>query len=229
MIKFIFFDAVGTLFHLQGSVGEHYAAVARQLGANFSSRALDEAFAWAWHNALLRPAIDRPRDDDDKPWWRNLLAAVLGRIASVPTNFNRNEFFELAYVHFAKPGVWALYPEVRDVLEQIAPKFRLAIISNFDRRLHVILRHLAIMSYFENIFISSELGADKPDPEIYRRALASSRCRSTEAIHVGDDPERDWKAASRAGMKIFKLDRRKNSLCDLPEYLGISRSGDLAI
>jgi hypothetical protein len=34
-------------------------------------------------------------------------------------------------------------------------------------------------------------------------------------LHVGDDPERDWRAAAAAGLSIFKLDRNKNSLRDL--------------
>jgi FMN phosphatase YigB (HAD superfamily) len=36
-----------------------------------------------------------------------------------------------------------------------------------------------------------------------------------EVLHVGDDPERDWKAATAAGLSIFQLDRKKNSLRDL--------------
>jgi FMN phosphatase YigB (HAD superfamily) len=34
-------------------------------------------------------------------------------------------------------------------------------------------------------------------------------------LHVGDDPERDWKAAKAAGLSVFRLDRPKNSLRDL--------------
>lgn len=36
-----------------------------------------------------------------------------------------------------------------------------------------------------------------------------------EVLHVGDDPERDWKAAKEAGLLVFQLDRPKNSLRDL--------------
>jgi FMN phosphatase YigB (HAD superfamily) len=40
-----------------------------------------------------------------------------------------------------------------------------------------------------------------------------------EALHVGDDPERDWKAASTAGLAIFRLERGKNSLSYLIQML----------
>jgi len=39
--------------------------------------------------------------------------------------------------------------------------------------------------------------------------------KPNEVLHVGDDPERDWEAASAAGLSIFRLDRPKNPLRDL--------------
>ena len=128
---------------------------------------------------------------------------------------DRDNFFEVAYEHFAESGVWELYPEVVDVLTQLDPQFQLAIVSNFDGRLRVILERLGISKYFGHIFVSSEIGADKPDPEIFRRALKFLNLRPENVLHVGDDPERDWHAAAAAGLSIFKLDRNKNSLRDL--------------
>jgi len=68
---------------------------------------------------------------------------------------------------------------------------------------------------FRHVFLSSELGADKPDPLIYQRALQLSGFVPNEVVHVGDDPQRDWEGASRAGLAVFKLERRRNSLRDL--------------
>ena len=100
-------------------------------------------------------------------------------------------------------------------LEQLRERFQLAVISNFDGRLRLILQNLGISKYFAHVFISSELGADKPDPEIFRRALKLMHLNANEVLHVGDDPERDWKAAKEAGLLVFQLDRPKNSLRDL--------------
>ena len=219
MIKAIFFDAAGTLFHLPKSVGEHYAAVAREQGVELSPDALDRAFLRAWRQAPFRFAVDGARDDDDKRWWRELVDLVLAACGNVPPDFDRESFFESAYQHFAQPGVWALYPDVPDVLHELTSRFELGIISNFDRRLYTILEHLGIAPFFDHVFISSQLGADKPDVEIYRRALAMSGFLADEALYVGDDPERDWKGAAAAGLRVFKLDRCKNSLRDLPKVL----------
>jgi putative hydrolase of the HAD superfamily len=162
-----------------------------------------------------RPAIDGPRENDDKGWWRELVGRVFDQVAPSLSELDRDNFFEIAYEHFAEAGVWKLYPEVLDVLKQLRERFQLAVISNFDGRLRLILRNLGISKYFAHVFISSELGVDKPDPEIFRRALKLMRLNANEVLHVGDDPERDWKAAKEAGLSVFQLDRPRNSLRDL--------------
>ena len=210
VIKAIFFDAVGTLFYLPKSVGWHYAAVARDLRLDLDERALDKAFAAAWKKMPARQAIDRPRENDDKDWWRDLVDLILDDVAPLLGEADRDNFFEVAYEHFAEAGVWELYPEVMDVLEKLQPQFQLAVISNFDGRLRMILEQLGISKFFRHVFISSEIGADKPDPEIYRRALRFIALPTDHVLHVGDDPERDWKAANAAGLSTFRLDRKKN-------------------
>jgi putative hydrolase of the HAD superfamily len=162
-----------------------------------------------------RHPIDGPRENDDKGWWRELVGHVFDQVSPSLSELDRDNFFEVAYEHFAEPGVWGLYPEVPEVLAQLRPRFELAVISNFDGRLRLILQHLGISKYFAHVFISSELGADKPDPEIFRRALKIMRLDANEVLHVGDDPERDWKAASAAGLSVFRLDRPRNSVQDL--------------
>jgi putative hydrolase of the HAD superfamily len=215
MIKAIFFDAVGTLFYLTKTVGDHYALVGSEVGLTLDAHQIDRAFYRAWQQMRLRPAIDGPRENDDKGWWRELVDLVLDQVAPSLSELDRDNFFEIAYEHFAEAGVWELYPEVADVLEKLRPRFQLAVVSNFDGRLRFILEHLGISKYFVHVFISSEIGADKPDPEIFQRALKFIDLKPDEALHVGDDSERDWKAASEAGLSIFRLDRQKNSLRDL--------------
>ena len=215
MIKTIFFDAAGTLIYLPKSVGHHYALVGQRIGLALDAAALDRAFAAAWRHMPGRPTVDGPRDDDDKGWWRDLVERVLDQVAPHTRDLDRDAFFEAAYSHFAEAGVWDLYPEVIEVLDSLQPRFDLAVISNFDGRLRMILEQLGISQFFSHIFLSSELGADKPNPEIYRRALRLSSVAPEEAMHAGDDPLRDWEGAAAAGLQIFRLDRPKNSLRDL--------------
>ena len=215
MIRAILFDAAGTLFYLTKTVGDHYAYVGREVGLDLDAHQLERAFHVAWKQMPRRPTIDGPRENDDKGWWRELVGRVFDQVAPSLSELDRDNFFEIAYEHFAEAGVWKLYPEVLDVLEQLRERFQLAVISNFDGRLRLILQNLGISKYFAHVFISSELGADKPDPEIFRRALKVMHLDANEVLHVGDDPERDWKAAKEAGLLVFQLDRPRNSLRDL--------------
>lgn len=215
MIKAISFDAAGTLLHLTRSVGDHYALVGREIGVSLDAAALDRAFTTAWKAAPRRPAVDGPRENDDKDWWAQLVDTILREVAPNLDELDRDNFFEVAYDHFAEAGVWELYPEVIGVLEELHPRFRLGIVSNFDGRLRMILEHLGISKFFSHVFLSSEIGADKPDPEIFRRALRLANLAPGEVLHVGDDPERDGQAARDAGMRVFQLDRPNNSLRDL--------------
>jgi putative hydrolase of the HAD superfamily len=215
VIKTIFFDAAGTLIHLPKSVGHHYAFVGQRLGLALEPTALDRAFAASWKQIPSRPPIDGPREDDDKGWWRDLVERVIDQVAPSTNDLDRDAFFEAAYSHFAEAGVWELYPEVIEVLDSLRARFDLAVISNFDGRLRMILEQLGVSQFFSHIFLSSELGADKPDPEIYRRALRLSAVAPEEGMHAGDDPVRDWEGAAAAGLSIFRLERPKNSLRDL--------------
>jgi putative hydrolase of the HAD superfamily len=219
VIKAIFFDAVGTLFYLTKTVGDHYALVGNEVGLQLNAATLDRAFFAAWKQMPVRAAIDGPRENDDKDWWRELIDLVFDQVAPCLCELDRDNFFEVAYEHFAEAGVWKAYPEVVQVLEELHPRFQLAVVSNFDGRLRMILEHFGISKFFKHVFVSSEIGADKPDPEIFRRALKLVDLGPDQVLHVGDDPQRDWQAARASGLSIFQLDRQKNSLRDLLKIL----------
>ncbi|MDQ2659156.1 MAG: HAD-IA family hydrolase [Verrucomicrobiota bacterium] len=213
--KVVFFDAAGTLFHLPKSVGWHYAHVARGLGLKLEAAALDRAFARVWREMPARPATGRPRAEDDKGWWRELVRGVVEEVAPQTEPLDRGAFFEVAYEHFAEAGVWELYPETVEVLRELQTRCRLAVISNFDGRLRMILEHLGISHFFGSVVISSEVGADKPARLIFERALGLNDVKAGEALHVGDDPVKDWQGAAAAGLRVFELKRPRTSLRDV--------------
>lgn len=217
MLKAVFFDAAGTLFHLRGSVGEHYREVALWHGLDLPATAFDAAFTLAWKTSpprLQTPAVARP--DDDRGWWRDLVWRVLDQLVPASAfEAPRELFFADVYEHFRDPAIWALYPEVPAVLETLARSHRLAVVSNFDGRLRAILQGLGLLGFFETLVISSELGADKPHPAIFREALRRLNLQPSEALHAGDDPRLDWAAAEAVQIASFPLERPRNALTDL--------------
>ncbi|MFN2507576.1 MAG: HAD-IA family hydrolase [Chthoniobacterales bacterium] len=215
MLKAIFFDAAGTLFYLPKGVGYHYALVGNRMGLALDPGALDLAFKRTWNAMPARLTTGSPRDDDDKSWWRELVDRVFDLVAPETRELDRDAFFEVAYEHFAEAGVWELFPETFDVLRTLHPRFNLSVISNFDGRLRMILEQLGISKFFAQLVISSEIGADKPDPLIFQRALELAGVSASEALYVGDDPVHDWEGAAAAGLPAFRLERPRNTLRDL--------------
>jgi putative hydrolase of the HAD superfamily len=215
MIRAILFDAAGTLIHLPRGVGWHYREIAARHGLALDEALLGSAFAAAFRAAGPRVVTGLSRPDDDKGWWRALVQNVLAACGQQPEGGVFDRMFEELYAHFAEPGVWALYPEARPVLDALHGRYRLGIVSNFDRRLYPVLEHLGIRRYFDTIVISSELGIDKPDPRIFTAALATLGVTPAETIHAGDDPLQDWRAAEAAGLHPYRLDRPANTLAGI--------------
>jgi len=214
-LRVIFFDAVGTLIHLPRGPAWHYCEVARRHGLALPLEAFDAAFRKAWKETLPPTTTQTPRPDDDRGWWEALVDRVLDTCAADAHSFDRRAYFRELYEEFAKPGVWDVYPETRAVVTELACRFELSVISNFDRRLRTVLEHLDLSRFFRRIVLSSEVGANKPDPWIFSEALRLSGATPKEALHVGDDPAADWEGAARAGMRIFKLQRGQTSLRSL--------------
>lgn len=218
----IFFDAAGTLFHLPRGVGYHYAAVLGRHGVKRDEKALEKAFREVWLAVLPPAATVGARPDDDKGWWRDVVNRVLDETGVSQTEVNRGPFFEELYQEFVRPAVWMLYPETREVLEILALRFPLGVITNFDGRFRKIADQLGIAHFFRHVVISSEAGADKPDPRIFLHATRLASCEPGEALHVGDDEKCDWEGAAAAGLRVFRLDRPKNSLRELLAGLSLS-------
>ena len=221
MAKAIFFDAVGTLIHLPRPVGEHYREVASDFGATLCATGLQQAFHRAWSESPPRAPSPGPRADDDKGWWRLLVCRVLDQVLTPEQRiwFPRDAYFEAAYAHFARPAVWALFPEAVGALMDLRSRgYRLGVISNFDMRLEVILEGLGIRRLFECVTVSSQAGAEKPDAQIFRAALDAMGVAPAQALHVGDDLERDGGAAA-LGVRVFHLDRPRITLDDLSAWI----------
>ena len=74
-----------------------HALVAREVGLNLDAEKLDRAFHSAWKQMPLRPAIDGPREDDDKGWWRELVDLIFAQVDPNIADLDRDNFFEVAY------------------------------------------------------------------------------------------------------------------------------------
>jgi len=100
--------------------------------------------------------------------------------------------------------------ERRELLVWLNPRYRLALISNFDHgpTARKILDRAEMTPFFEAILISEEMGWRKPHPAIFEAACHTLRITPEEAIFIGDSPIIDIVGAKRVGMGTIWVNRK---------------------
>ena len=195
----ILFDAAETLFTTRGSVGEIYAAFARQHGSQADADAIQAAFVRHFRGA--GPVSVQ----NEKRWWKDIVFRVFTDVGMVE---NFDEFFDRLYDNFRSAQGWMLFPETVDTLKQLKNLgLKLGVISNFDSRIYSVLDALGIRGFFDAITISSEVGCGKPDPGIFDAAVGALGVPASAVLLVGDSPHDDVEPAIRAGLSAVLIDR----------------------
>ena len=230
-------DAAGTLITPSEPVAVTYARVAKRYGAELDVGTLAQAFtevfgdmpdlAFEWRSAEELHGLERE-------WWRTLVRRVVARTGTRMRGVD--DYFETLYQHYAEGGAWKCFPEVTRVLEWLRGRgFKLAVVSNFDSRLPGILRALGVHPLLDAVIYSSEAGSTKPNPAIFRRALAALGVPPQQAVHVGDNATADVAGAADAGLtgvliqrgdaRVSRSPRVISSLDELPAWLQGARNG----
>lgn len=84
-------------------------------------------------------------------------------------------------------------------------------VSNIDDdQLEHLLAVADIRGLFDAILSSEQAGSCKPDPKIYRMALASAGCAPEETLFVGDTLQQDVAGANRVGLRSVLLWHRSD-------------------
>ena len=97
---------------------------------------------------------------------------------------------------------FAPFPEVPSVLDTLRARgHALAVVSNWDVSLHEVLGRTGLASRLDAVVVSAELGAAKPDPAPFARALALVGTPAADAVHAGDSLDEDVAGARAAGVR----------------------------
>jgi len=207
-LKAVFFDAAGTLIKPVRPVGETYATLAHEYGIAASAAEISERFRTCFREAapLAFPGMsEQAIVACEQRWWKELVRNVFEPWG----DFARfDDYFTQLFTYFAQPTAWMLYPEVSETLAALHEKrLVLAVVSNFDSRLHTILRGMGIDQWFTTILISSRVGYAKPAREIFEAALDRHGLTPEAVIHVGDSEINDIRGAVNAGLTGVLIDR----------------------
>jgi putative hydrolase of the HAD superfamily len=96
---------------------------------------------------------------------------------------------------------YRLYADVPGVLDQLAPEYRLVLVTNGLGDLQrEKIEAVNLRRWFSRIAISGEVGSWKPDSGIFHHALKLAGAKPAEAVMVGDSLERDIRGAAALGI-----------------------------
>jgi len=197
----VLFDAGGTLLRIDY---EFLRACAR-------SPFLSDA-ALARGEAAVRREIDRREAQTGGPRERDAdrvagyFRAVLER-AGLDRAAADAAAPALAAEH-ARSNLWRVaMPGAAHALAQLRTRgFRVGVVSNADGRVAELLEAAGLAHHLEAIVDSHLEGVEKPDPEIFRRALARLGVPAARTAYVGDIFAIDVLGARAAGLAPILID-----------------------
>jgi len=206
MARVITLDAFGTLVELADPVPRLVDALAARgaaVSAAQAGAALAEeiAFYRAHHDAGVDAAsLARLRERCAGVLRDGLERAGADVRAIAPAAIVESLLAALRFRPFADvPGALA---ELR------AAGHRLVVVSNWDVSLHEMLRTTGLAALVDGAISSAEAGARKPDPAIFRSALAlAGRDDGRRALHAGDSLALDVAGARAAGLDAVLVAR----------------------
>ena len=97
--------------------------------------------------------------------------------------------------------------EVRPMLERLARRYRLAVLSNWPLAITIdrFAEANGWLPFLQAIVVSQRVGTIKPHPEIFRAAAAALDVEPGAILHVGDDWAADIVGARQAGFRAAYL------------------------
>jgi len=139
----------------------------------------------------------------------------------------------LARVYFShKEKIRALFTDVLFTLKQLAPYYRLGLLSNGNS--HAAALGITDLIEFE-VFSQNHGGIENPDPRIFEITAMKTGCPIGQLLHVGDLFEIDLLGTLDSGAQSAWLNRNSgeqgpspvnqiSTLAELPGLLGVPQS-----
>jgi putative hydrolase of the HAD superfamily len=197
----LFLDAGGVLVY--PSFARISAALARY-DVRVEAAALARAEPQAKRELDVAHRIQATRDATRASLYFDLMLARAGVASSAAT---AAAIAEVEAYH-ARENLWEDVPaEVVPALARLrAAGLRLIVVSNANGRLRAAFARIGLTAHVDDVIDSFEVGCEKPDPAIFRLALARTATPPERALHVGDLYHVDVVGARRAGVRAVLLD-----------------------
>jgi len=111
--------------------------------------------------------------------------------------------------------------DTRNLLEELSPRFPLAVVSSSsEREVVAILEAAGLRRHFQTVICSEDVQRHKPDPEPYRTA---ARRLGVKRPLVVEDSESGEKSARAAGFDVVRVQSAEETAARVRERLDIFR------
>lgn len=208
-IRAITFDAAGTLLDPHPSVGAVYGEVGRAHGLSAADDELERRF-----HAAFKARYHQLRSSEaaERAFWRDLIGEVFSPWAD-PAAADR--LYPDLWDAFADARRWRPRADLPALFATLRARgLKLAILSNWDSRLHRVVDGLGWRGALDELFVSADLGIEKPAHGIFAHAATALGCAPFEILHVGDSWHHDVAGALAAGWHAAWLSNTDTPLPD---------------
>ncbi len=202
----LFVDAMGTLVTLQEPVTRLVAVLRDQLGARVSEA--EARAALRAEIAHYRGHMAQAGDQRGLAGLRAACAAVLWDALPRLPELARADAEVRTGVLLAALRFTA-FPDARPLLQRARDAgARVIVISNWDVSLDDVLGRTGLAPLLDGVVVSAVVGAAKPSPVIFDRALELAGVAAPDCLHVGDSLAEDVAGARASGIEAVLLDRQ---------------------
>jgi FMN phosphatase YigB (HAD superfamily) len=217
-LRAVLLDAGGTLIREREPRRALYAAAAAEEGRPLEPGAMGILMERA-HGALPRVVDGHFRYSQG--WFGRFIERIFGgdlgldraAVARV-----RSRLLE----RFADPAGFVALPGSRELLAAQRRRGRaICVVSNWSEALPGIVSGLGLE--VDHVVVSAIERCEKPEPEIFRRALARAGAAPHQALHAGNDGARDVNGAHAAGILGVLVGAPEDGMESVEDLRGLAR------
>lgn len=214
----------GTLLFPNPSVGEIYAEVLSGHGFKCEATVLEDSFMRVWkQEVLIRPPSISPESERER--WRSVIDRTFVDLAP---GVDLVRLFDDLWIAFAEASRWRLPAHTERTLTELRERgYRLAVLSNWDDRLRPLMTQIGLDSHFEEVFVSCELGFEKPDPRLFSLVEKQLLAAGEEILHIGDSHHHDVLGAHARGWRAVQVFAEETAESQWPRIACLSELLDL--
>ncbi|ODM94073.1 hypothetical protein Ocin01_12602, partial [Orchesella cincta] len=230
-VKLITFDVTGTLLAFRKPPFDIYMDFGKKYGVTCERDLIKASFKAQWKQLNAeQPHYGKCWE----AWWTEIVMRTFKEANAQGANdATLRKVASSLIEHFKTDECWMLTEGAKELMNALSNVknngVAIGIISNFDPRLHQLLKTFKMDSQFNPVILSHEHQVSKPSKGIFNLALASypktmsgMSIKPSEALHVGDNYELDYVGAVKAGWKSCLITPNLN-INEIPETRRISQ------